>query len=160
INLPIDHEGRRLDGALLAASGRPVTWASRWKSGWMRCYQRQAEYLLTMQTARMTPGWLAKHIRGDVSLPPDGAILLGIHHSCHGLGLLFRSGKFPRIGATAGIARDPETLPALAPTVRLFWREIRHVVHQMYGDRIFSTFAPAHRSQAVRKGLRLLEAGG
>jgi len=144
----------RLTRDLCMACGIPATWRNRFRLQWERCYQHEADLLLGLQVARLTPEWAAAHIQCDGGLPPGGAILVTPHHANMRLGILRIVAMVEKIGAITGEPRDPAQFAGADPTFQRLWEQERPLAERVYAGRIF------HRAEAGRKGLRLLQEGG
>jgi len=74
-----DDSARALARGLSGALGRR-TWRARWGLRWSLCFQYEAEQLLTVQADKLSQEWITNQIRIRGALPPDGAILVSVHH--------------------------------------------------------------------------------
>lgn len=147
-------DARRLHAALLPACGHRPTRRDRWQALWSRCYQHQADLLISLQTPRCTRAWAARHVRVCGVLPPGGAILIAPHHAGQRLGTLVIADMVERLGGITGAPQDLSHYPRMDPTLRRTWQQGSYLRARTYGDRVFT------RQEAGRKGLRLLTGGG
>jgi hypothetical protein len=74
-----DGPARSLARGLSDALGER-SWQARLRIHWSLCYQDEADKLILLQIDKVSPEWAMTHapIRGTV--PPEGAILLSVHH--------------------------------------------------------------------------------
>jgi len=148
-----DRELHRLAGPAIIALGLPDTRMARWRFVWSHCYQHEADLLLALQAARLTREWACHYVAAPESLPPDGAILITLHHAHLRLGNLRLSALVKPLGIIAGLRLDhqddmPESV-FTGPMTALYRRTFGpHVIY------------PEPASLAARQGLRLLDQGG
>ncbi|MGI8688990.1 MAG: hypothetical protein ACR2M3_10460 [Thermomicrobiales bacterium] len=149
-----DGDGRRLDAALLHALGLPAGPYARWRMRWMRSYQRQADLILSLQTAHFTRAWVRRHIQCPRSLPPGGAILVAPHHAMQFAGTLALTTMVEYLGAISAEAADPDQFLHTDPTLVNHWRQMR-LARQNVGH-----LHVLRQHEAGRRGLQLLQRGG
>ncbi len=151
---PFDAEGRRLGDDLLRALDRPLTRGARWTQYWRRCYQREAELLLAIQSARLTRAWASARVPWDGALPARGAILVAPHHAGQGIGLLALASGVEKLGGVAASVPDAAELSGWEPSRRALVRYSRPIRERAFGPWLFR---PDH---AARQGLAFLRDGG
>lgn len=130
---------------------------SRWgrlRLRWRHCYEHERYRLLVLQADRLSVEWARAQVRGEINLPPDGAILVTPHHTAMRLGVIALTGAGYRIGGGTIDPGDTEDLAALDPWTREYYRHLRALRSLMYGPRVF------RQHDVGRRGLRLLQEGG
>jgi len=153
--LAVDRQVFPLSRALLVACGVSPTLSRRWALSWARGFWYVAYRLIYLQGERITAPWLQQHVHIDGVLPPDGAILLTVHHRGARLGLLALAARGCHL-ATIIPQHNPHALRDLtmdSPRA-LYERQSLLLRRRTFDDRTFG------RREAVREGLPFLAKGG
>ncbi len=157
-DLLFDADGRRLSAALSRAVGNSHGRVAHVWLHWRRCYQREAELLIAVQSARLTPEWASAHIPCDSTPPAGGAVLVAPHHSAQVLGLLALSGRVKQLGAVfaapPATVRDDVDHTVYDPTFVELARYGRPVCDRAFGPWAFEPH------EVGRRGLKFLRDGG
>lgn len=144
----IDRELRALAPEALRALGRAPTRAAQLRFRWGICYQAEVEQVLALQQERLDRAWLRRHVILEGALPPEGAILLTVHHPNVRLSVGLFACAVGRIGAIS-----VQTHERLEHHLRSLERPPELLLRRALGPHVFP---PA----AVRRSLRFLRQGG
>ncbi|HEY8602620.1 MAG TPA: hypothetical protein VIL85_29650 [Thermomicrobiales bacterium] len=143
-------------GPALRALGEPATPLSRLKFGWSLCYHREADLLLAMQADRLTPRWIADHIRRDNAMPTTNALIVAPHHAHHWLGVIALHNIIAPhpLAAVSLLMRDQDSdTPGGRWKQRQLYAPLVRLLQRTFETKLLLP------ENATRQALRLLQAG-